>query len=196
MTAAYPVDLFPFTASLYQPFLPAADADRIFRSLTDNLPWYQARLKLFGRWHWSPRLQCWIADEGVAYTYSGLTMTPESWPEDLARLRDHVSDLAGVPFNSVLCNSYRDGHDSMGWHSDDEPELGEAPVVASVTFGAERPFQFRRTGERRLATSVPLGHNSLLIMPSGLQSHWQHGIPKTRKPIGPRLNLTFRRIVY
>ncbi|PAV26703.1 alpha-ketoglutarate-dependent dioxygenase AlkB [Tamilnaduibacter salinus] len=195
MTAAHPIDLFPHTASLFQPFLSAAEADRLFRSLGEHLPWYQARLNLFGRWHWSPRLQCWIADEGVAYTYSGLTMAPEPWPDDLARLRDLVSEVAGVRFNSVLCNWYRNGQDSMGWHSDDEPELGEAPVVASVTFGDERPFQFRRKGERRLATSVPLGHNSLLVMPAGLQGDWQHGIPKTRKSVGPRLNLTFRRIL-
>lgn len=121
-------------------------------------------------------------------------MTPEPWAEALQPVLPLINNLANEQFNSALCNWYRDGQDSMGWHSDSEPELGLEPVIASLSLGAERVFQFRRTGESRLYRSIPLPHNSVLIMPRGLQSHYQHQLPKTRKPSGDRFNLTFRRI--
>ncbi|WP_111497821.1 alpha-ketoglutarate-dependent dioxygenase AlkB family protein [Marinobacter bohaiensis] len=187
-------DLPPFQVRLVHDALPRDLAQRLCHTLPGTLPWYQARLQLFGQWHWSPRLQAWIGDDDAHYRYSGHDMAPEPWTPELDQVRERVGDLAGHRFNSVLCNWYRGGRDSMGWHSDDEPELGAAPVIASLSLGEERRFQFRRSDERRLFTSIDLPHNSLLIMPPGLQSAYQHQIPKTRRGGGDRFNLTFRLI--
>ncbi|TBW59575.1 alpha-ketoglutarate-dependent dioxygenase AlkB [Marinobacter halodurans] len=187
-------DLPPFQLRLVHGALPGTLADELMTHLPAALPWYQARLQLFGQWHWSPRLQCWLGDPGTAYRYSGHEMRPEPWPAILQSVRECVSELAGTAFNSVLCNWYRHRRDSMGWHSDNEPELGPAPLIASLTLGEERRFQFRRTGERRLFAGIDLPHNSLLIMPPGLQANYQHQLPKTRRSDGDRFNLTFRRI--
>jgi alkylated DNA repair dioxygenase AlkB len=121
-------------------------------------------------------------------------MHPEPWPRCLQNVREIVSTLAGETFDSVLCNWYRHGQDSMGWHSDNEPELGPEPVIGSLTLGASRRFHFRRVGETRIYASIDLPHNSLLVMPAGLQAHYQHQLPKTKRRIGGRFNLTFRRI--
>lgn len=187
-------DLPPFQLRLIRNVLPDARADALLDALPQSLPWYQARLRLFGQWHWSPRLQCWLGDPGISYRYSGHRMQPEPWPPELEPLRRQVSELAGTDFNSVLCNWYRHGSDSMGWHSDNEPELGPDPVIASLTLGASRRFQFRKTGDKRLYQSLDLPHNSLLLMPAGLQSHYQHQLPKIRRPTTDRFNLTFRRV--
>lgn len=187
-------DLPPFQSHLIRNALPQAIADALLQALPHALPWYQARLHLYGQWRYSPRLQCWLGDADAHYRYSGHDMTPEPWPDILQSVLPLLSELAGEHFNSVLCNWYRSGQDSMGWHSDSEPELGPAPVIASLSLGAERVFQFRQTGETRLYRAIPLPHNSLLIMPRGLQSYYQHQLPKTRKAIGDRFNLTFRRI--
>ncbi|WP_203140558.1 alpha-ketoglutarate-dependent dioxygenase AlkB family protein [Marinobacter mangrovi] len=187
-------DLPPFQLRLIHNALPTSLADELLTRLPAELPWYQARLQLFGQWHWSPRLQCWLGDPGAAYRYSGHDMTPEPWPPVLQPVRERVCALGGDAFNSVLCNWYRHGRDSMGWHSDNEPELGPDPLIASLTLGEERRFQFRRTGDRRLFTSIDLPHNSLLVMPPGLQADYQHQLPKTRRSGGDRFNLTFRRI--
>lgn len=187
-------DLPPFQLVVIRQALPQTMADNLLKALPQALPWYQARLYLYGKWRFSPRLQCWMGDADAHYRYSGHDMTPEPWAEALQPVLPLINDLANEQFNSVLCNWYRDGQDSMGWHSDSEPELGLEPVIASLSLGAERVFQFRRTGESRLYRSIPLPHNSVLIMPRGLQSHYQHQLPKTRKQTGHRFNLTFRRI--
>ncbi|MFE8071908.1 alpha-ketoglutarate-dependent dioxygenase AlkB [Marinobacteraceae bacterium S3BR75-40.1] len=176
------------------PLLPADEADALLTHCLETLPWRQESIQLFGRRRPVPRLQCWMGDPEAHYRYSGLDLTPLPWTPALAKLRDRVAEQCGQPFNSVLCNLYRDGQDSMGWHSDDEPELGAAPLIASVSLGAERRFQFRPRSTKRGPINVPLPHNSLLIMPPGLQTDWQHGLPKTRKPVGPRINFTFRRV--
>lgn len=187
-------DLPPFQLRLIRDVLPDALANTLLQTLPHGLPWYQARLHLFGHWHWSPRLQCWLGDPEASYRYSGHMMQPEPWTDTLDTVRQQVSELAGQHFNSVLCNWYRHGRDSMGWHSDNEPELGATPLVASLTLGASRRFQFRKTGEKRLYRSLDLPHNSLLIMPPGLQTHYQHQLPKTRQTTMDRFNLTFRRV--
>ncbi|WP_148862238.1 alpha-ketoglutarate-dependent dioxygenase AlkB family protein [Marinobacter fonticola] len=187
-------DLPPFQPRLIRDALPQAMADDLLHALPHALPWYQARLRLYGKWRYSPRLQCWMGDPQAHYRYSGHDMTPEPWAAALRPVLARLNELAGERFNSVLCNWYRNGQDSMGWHSDNEPELGPEPVIASLSLGAERVFQFRRRGESRLYRSIPLPHNSLLIMPRGLQTRYQHQLPKTRKVSGERFNLTFRRI--
>lgn len=179
---------------LFNDWLPTTQADLLLSELQLQLPWRQERIHLFGREVLLPRLQCWLGDPGLRYAYSGLILEPEPWPAFLSPIRRKLEYDTSRPFNSVLCNWYRDGADSMGWHSDDEPELGPAPMVASLTLGQARRFQFRRRGETRVHSSLELGHNSLLLMESGVQEQWQHQVPKSRKPLAARLNLTFRHI--
>lgn len=173
-------------------WLPAAEADALFSALRTGIPWEVHRIRLFGREHASPRLSCWIGDPGATYRYSGSRFEPRPWPVALAPLRARLASELGVAFDSVLANLYRDGRDAMGWHSDDEPELGPAPVIASVSLGATRRFVLKSRGEpaRRLALDLP--HGSLLVMAGATQRHYRHALPRTARPVGERINLTFR----
>lgn len=177
---------------LYPAAFPPAEAARLFQVLHAELDWRETEIVLFGRRVASPRLSAWYGD--AAYTYSGLTWPANPMPPMLAGIADTVARLAGGPFNTMLANLYRDGADSMGWHADDEPELGPDPVIASVVFGAARRFVFRARHDKALKREVPLGDGDLLIMGAGTQAHWQHAVPKTKRPVGARINLTFRRI--
>jgi len=181
-----------FSLRLIRDFLDTELLNACQRHLQTQLPWRQEKIRLFGRQVPIPRQQCWIGDSRARYRYSGLELNPLPWPVWLAPVRQLVEKRCGRDFNSVLCNRYRTGSDSMGWHSDDEPELGPAPVIASLTLGADRRFQFRRRHDRADRLTLVLPHNSLLIMPAGLQSRWQHQLPKTRQPVAERINLTFR----
>lgn len=175
-------------------WLEAAAADRLFAQLRAGIPWEVHRIRLFGREHASPRLSCWIGDPGTSYLYSGTRFEPRPWPAALDPLRERLQAELGVGFNSVLANRYRDGRDCMGWHSDDEAELGAEPVIASVSLGAPRRFvlKHREAPERRLALDLP--HGSLLVMQGGTQRLYRHALPRTARPVGERINLTFRRI--
>jgi alkylated DNA repair dioxygenase AlkB len=171
-------------------FYSTADADLIFRSLYAITPWKQEGSP--GRPF--PRLTAWYADPGLTYAYSGVVHRATPWTKSLLEIKDRLESAAGTTWNSLLLNLYRDGQDSIGFHADDEPELGEHPVIGSVSFGAVRRFILKHpiTNEKR---EFELGHGSALIMAGTTQHHWRHGVPKTRKPVGPRINLTFRRIV-
>ena len=175
-------------------FLSVARADALFGQLRDLIAWETHRIRLFGRQIDSPRLSSWIGDAGASYVYSGSRFEPRAWPEALSELRDQVSQAAGERFNSVLANLYRDGRDSMGWHSDDERELGDQPVIASLSLGAQRRFLLkpRTGGGKSFALTLPPG--SLLVMRGNTQKNYRHALPKTAKPVGERINLTFRRI--
>lgn len=179
-------------------WLPADDADRLFEVLHARLPWTRHRLRIFGREVEAPRLSCWIGDPDARYRYSGATFAPQTWPDVLHPVRDAISEAVGTPFNSVLANLYRDGGDAMGWHSDDERELGAQPVIASLSLGAERRFVLKaRTADsgataERLALVLP--HGSLLVMAGDTQRHYRHALPRTARPTGARINLTFRHI--
>lgn len=157
-------------------------------------------IRLFGREVASPRLSCWIGDAGASYVYSRTRFEPRPWPPALRALRTRVEHACGARFNSVLANLYRDGNDAMGWHSDDEPELGTAPVIASLSLGAERTLRFRRKRARGAAATpgdtlaLRLPHGSLLRMSGDAQQLYQHALPRTRMRIDARINLTFRRI--
>lgn len=175
-------------------FAPAVCAD-LLTALHAELPWRQETIRLFGRQIPQPRLIAWHGDPDAVYTYSGLTLAPAPWTPALSRILHSVQALCGVRFNSVLANCYRDGSDSMGWHSDDEPELGPEPVIASVSFGAARTFALRHRQQRALRYQLSLAAGSLLVMQGVTQQHWQHQIPKTRRPVAARINLTFRTIV-
>lgn len=170
-------------------------ADALLEALCDEIPWEQHRLRLFGREVAAPRLSCWIGDPGTAYVYSRTRFEPRAWTPALASLRADLAARFELGFNSVLANLYRGGRDSMGWHSDDEPELGRAPVLASLSFGVERRFRFRSRETRRLALAMDLAHGSLLVMRGATQRLYQHDLPKTSAHVGARVNLTFRNIL-
>lgn len=169
-------------------------ADGLLRSLRTDISWEIHRIRMFGREIDSPRLSSWIGDPDASYTYSRTRFEPQPWPPVLCELRGRLQDTLGACFNSVLANLYRDGRDRMGWHSDDEPELGAQPVIASISLGAVRRFSFKPRGEgERLVLDLP--HGSLLMMRGDTQKRYLHALPATARPVGERINLTFRRIL-
>jgi alkylated DNA repair dioxygenase AlkB len=189
---AGPVALADGGTILYDPhFLGPDEADRLFEELRSAVPWAQEKT---GWGRPLPRLTAWYADAGLTYRYSGVVHPALPWTEALFAVRCRVEAAAGSTFNSLLLNYYRDGRDSVGFHADDEPELGPDPVVPSVSLGAARRFVLRhsRTGERVV---YELTHGSLLVMGGTLQHHWAHAVPKSAAASGGRINLTFRRIV-
>ncbi len=179
----------------YYPTLFASqEADALMARLRDTIAWRSEDIFLFGKWVPQPRLTAWYGDEGTQYSYSGITMQPLPWDDTLLAIKQRIEPLAGTTFNSVLLNYYRSGSDSMGWHSDDETELGQNPIIGSVSFGAERAFHFRHRHLSHERARIVLQHGSFLLMAGSTQHFWQHQLPKTAKPIGPRINLTFRKI--
>lgn len=179
----------------YRPhWLDAACADQWLAQLLAETPWEQPQVFLHGRHYPVPRLVAWYGDVEASYRYSGLLHQPLPWTPLLAKIRAQVEAVARQPLNGVLLNYYRDGQDSMGWHSDDEPELGRNPLVASLNLGATRRFDLRRKGHRGIEHSLQLGHGALLVMAGATQHYWQHQVAKTAKPVAPRINLTFRLI--
>ncbi len=176
-------------------WLPQGRADALFAVLRDAIPWEVHRIRLFGREVDSPRLSCWIGDADAAYTYSGTRFEPRPWPESLLPIRARLAREIGVDFNSVLANLYRDGRDSMGWHSDAEVELGPRPVIASLSLGANRRFVLKSRSDAGLKHAIELPHGSLLLMRGDTQRNYRHALPRTAKPMAARINLTFRRIL-
>jgi alkylated DNA repair dioxygenase AlkB len=181
-------------------YAPAIDlgapADALLRSLIDTIAWRSESIVLWGRTYAQPRLIAWYGDEGKHYTYSGLTLVPLPWTPLLTQIKERVEQLTTVQFNSVLLNYYRDGNDSMGMHSDDEPELGPDPIIASLSLGAERTFILKHKTKRETRPlHLQLSSASLLLMQGETQKHWKHGIAKEKRACGPRVNLNFRRIV-
>jgi alkylated DNA repair dioxygenase AlkB len=181
----------------YRPdFLSERQAAKWLRQLWQELQWSQQEITMFGRRVMQPRLIAWYGDPHAVYAYSGLTLQPIPWHPVLLELKDRIEAHTGGRFNSTLANAYRDGRDSMGWHSDDEKELGPAPLIASVSLGAERRFlvrsRSRPAGTRTASLGLVLGHGSLMLMKGDSQRLFQHSLPRTRRPTGLRINLTFR----
>ena len=170
-----------------------SEADIWFTKLMDGLQWREQAITLFGRRVMQPRLIDWYADSGVHYRYSGITLGPSPWPALLQTLRRRLEEDLGQRFNSVLCNQYRDGRDSMGWHADNEPELGSQPVIASLSFGARRRFRIRPSAGGS-SVGMDLDSGSLLLMDGWSQRDYQHAVTKTQRPVGSRINLTFRNV--
>lgn len=167
-----------------------------FQTLLSETPWQQDDISLFGRTLPIPRLQAWYGDDGLSYQYSGIRLDPLSWSPTLLEIKRQVESICGQSFNSVLLNLYRDGRDSNGWHSDDEPELGTEPVIASLSLGATRRFRLRhKTSKETSPITLHLEPGSLLLMSGKTQTHWQHSLPKTSTTVEPRINLTFRKII-
>ncbi len=168
----------------------------VLSELLERTPWRADSVVVWGKRHLQPRLTAWYGDADARYEYSGLALDPLPWTPRLLSIKESVEDAAGSRFNSVLLNYYRDGRDSMGMHSDDEPELGPRPVIASLSLGETRTLVFKHRTERdRESLRIELGDGSLLLMRGATQRNWRHGIGKERRPCGPRVNLTFRLIV-
>ncbi|TXH65890.1 MAG: alpha-ketoglutarate-dependent dioxygenase AlkB [Lysobacteraceae bacterium] len=173
------------------------EADAMQAVLRLAIPWETHRIRLFGREIDTPRRSCWIGDPRAVYTYSRMRFEPHPWPVALRDIRERLREGIGLDFNSVLANLYRNGRDKMGWHSDDEPELGPCPTIASLSLGATRRFIFKprcEGGRGRLAVDLP--HGSLLLMAGETQARYRHALPGTRAAVGERINLTFRQILH
>lgn len=182
---------------LYEDFFSQEESNALFGSLLKTIHWQQDQIKLYGQIHNVPRLQALYGDTNKSYSYSGIILTPKPWNDDLLFIKDKVEKEIGVVFSTCLLNFYRHGQDSNGWHQDNEKALGENPIIASVSFGETRPFQLRHIRDKSLETKkILLSHGSLLLMKGTTQHFWKHQIPKTSRPINPRINLTFRTIKY
>lgn len=175
-------------------WLPSAQADALMHALLTQVPWEIHRIRMFGRWVDSPRRSCWMGDADAHYRYSGADFLAHPWAPAVLELREQVQQACDGRFNSVLLNRYRDGRDSMGWHSDDEPELGPTPLIASLSLGAPRRFLLRRRDDPAQKFEYLLGHGDLLLMRGQCQRDYQHALPKTARVSGERINLTFRQI--
>lgn len=174
----------------------APEADRYFQLLQAALPWEQASIRIAGKLIPVPRLQCWVGDEGAAYSYSGLRLKVLPWISPLPEIKARVEQLCQHRFNSVLVNYYRDGSDSVSWHSDNESELGQDPVVASLSLGASRVFELKHKSKKPVGKiAITLHRGSLLLMGKGMQQNWLHQIPKSRDVNDGRINLTFRWVI-
>ena len=175
-------------------FFNSVDSKKLLKKFISKLPWESMIIKMFGKDTKIPRLQCWIGDEGCEYRYSGKQLNRQIWSQDLIMIRKKIYEELNIDFNSVLANYYRDGKDSMGWHSDDEKELGPNPTIASISFGSERDLVFRNKISKE-TLAIPQTKGSLILIDGETQKNWQHSIKKTQKLIGPRINLTFRNII-
>src|SRR5210317_42157 len=176
-------------------FFTTAESNTLLENFISKLPWESMIIKMFGRDTKIPRLQCLIGDEGCEYMYSGKQLNRQIWNQDLTMIRKKIFKELKIDFNSVLANYYRDGKDSMGWHSDDEKELGPNPTIASISFGSERDLVFRNKISKKTLT-IPQTNGCLILIDGETQKNWQHSIKKTQKIIGPRINLTFRNIIH
>jgi alkylated DNA repair dioxygenase AlkB len=184
---------FPDAEIEYYPhFFDGKRATELFEKLRKEIPWQQDNITLFGKTHPQPRLTALFGNEGKPYSYSNIVMQPHAWNPLLMFVKNEIEEACNENFTTVLLNYYRDGKDSNGWHADNERELGRNPVIASVSFGAERSFHLQHNTLKEQKLKINLEHGSLLIMKGTTQHFWKHQIPKTAKLIGPRINLTFR----
>mgnify|MGYP006186866213 FL=1 len=178
----------------YPQFFDKEQADSIYTELLQKINWQQDNITVFGKTHPQPRLTALYGNEGKPYSYSNITMQPNPWNSLLQKIKYFIEATTECQFTTVLLNQYRDGKDSNGWHADNEKELGTNPIIASLSFGAERVFQLKHNTIADAKKSIVLEHGSLLLMKGSTQHFWKHQIPKTAKPIGNRINLTFRSI--
>jgi len=182
------------TIAYYPSFYTKIEADYYFNILNNKTPWQQDDITVFGKTYPQPRLTALYGDNSKPYTYSNITMHPHSFTKELLEIKKLIEYKSKTIFTSCLLNLYRDGKDSNGWHADNESELGINPIIASLSFGAERWFHLKHRKNKDLKTKLLLQHGSLLIMSGETQHCWLHQIPKTKKQIEPRINLTFRTI--
>jgi alkylated DNA repair dioxygenase AlkB len=179
----------------YPNFYDFVEGNAVFEKLLTEIPWQQEDIKVFGKIYAQPRLTALFGNDGKPYSYSNIKMQPHPWNFILQKIKFQVEEIIAEDFTTVLLNLYRNGADSNGWHADNEKELGTNPVIASMSFGAERYFHLQHNTKKNLKLKILLEHGSLLIMKGTTQHFWKHQIPKTVRPIGNRINLTFRKII-
>lgn len=201
------LELFPKNTSVFSPtipdgkldyyptFLSTKDANLLYAHFSANIPWQKDKITVYGKTYDQPRLTSLHSIDNKPYRYSNINMKPNPMTEELQRLLTKIEIHTQHAFNAVLLNLYRDGKDSNGWHADNEKELGENPAIASVSFGAERFFHLKHKNQKELRLKIPLTSGSLLLMEGETQTHWLHQVAKTNKLVGPRINLTFRKII-
>ncbi len=197
MNSLFPKEKIKFTVpdatiEYYPNFFGEVRANELFEKLQHEIPWQQDNITIFGKTHPQPRLTALFGNEGKPYSYSNIIMQPNPWNALLMFIKNEIEELCNENFTTVLLNYYRDGKDSNGWHADNERELGRNPIIASVSFGAERFFHLQHNSIKEQKLKINLEHGSLLIMKGETQHFWKHQIPKTAKPIGSRINATFR----
>lgn len=181
--------------TLYRRFYSLESADEHFHALARSLQWSQDEIRIAGKLKPIPRLQAWYSANGLSYTYSGIKLNPLPFNDRLNAIRTSLENTTNHCFNSLLANLYRSGNDSVGWHSDNEPELGTNPVIASLSFGETRRFLLKHREQPKFKPfEISLQHGDLLIMAGETQHYWLHQVPKSRLSLAPRINLTFRRI--
>ncbi len=182
--------------TFYEGFFNLEKSKDFLSAFVEKIEWSQDEVVVYGKKHKIPRLNAWYGDKGKIMKYSGLTLNPKPWTKELLEIKKKIEQVTGYEFNSCLLNYYRDGKDGMGWHQDNEKELGINPIIASVTLGQSRPFQLKHISKPELKKiDIPLTNGSLLIMAGETQHHWKHQIPKTTKNLAKRINLTFRKII-
>lgn len=178
---------------LYQPyFYTETEAHLLFNTLYKEVEWQQDDITVFGKTYAQPRLTALYGESDAPYSYSNITMYPKAYTPSLQKIKKDIEKACGIHFTTTLLNLYRNGSDSNGWHSDDEKELGKNPIIASLSLGQERMFHLKHKQNKELKHKIVLGNGSLLLMKGQTQHTWQHQIPKTKKIVDPRINLTFR----
>lgn len=190
-------NILPFDGDirLFQGFFELGISNTLFHTLRNEIEWKHEPIKMFGKSVMQPRLTALYGNPNRLYGYSGIQMIPIQMTDFLLEIKEKLESKISTSFTHVLLNYYRDGRDSMGWHRDNEAILGHNPTIASVSFGESREFQIRHYFKKEIKFNVSLDHGSLLVMSGSSQHHWEHQIPKTSRPKGPRINLTFRRII-
>ncbi|WP_033957088.1 alpha-ketoglutarate-dependent dioxygenase AlkB family protein [Psychroserpens jangbogonensis] len=185
----------PNAELIYIPnFLNQQNANHYFELLKSNVDWQHDDITIYGKTHKQPRLTALYSENKASYSYSNITMHPTPFTIELLELKQNIETEAQQKFTTALINLYRDGNDSIGWHADNEKELGKNPVIASLSLGVARPFHFKHRTLKEERYKLDLEHGSLLIMKGAMQDYWLHQIAKTKKTIGERINLTFRSI--
>ena len=194
MSSCWQPQLPDATIRYYPHFLSLEEANHLYTFLERHVPWQQDPITVYGKTHWQPRLTALYGNNGQAYSYSGITMQPHTMLPELTAVQEQIEEVSKTVFTTVLLNWYRHGQDSNGWHADDEKELGKNPVIASLSLGAPRFFHLKHRTQKEARLKMQLEPGSLLLMEGTTQEHWLHQIPKTRKQVGGRINLTFRKI--
>jgi alkylated DNA repair dioxygenase AlkB len=179
----------------YPDFFSKEESDQLFIKLQNEVNWKQEPIKIFGKEILQPRLTAWYGEENKPYSYSGITMVPTQWTPTLLLIKERIEKVSDSRFTSALLNFYRNQQDSMGWHRDNEKELGPDPIIGSVSFGENREFQFRHYYDKTLKKALLLTHGSFLLMRGNTQHFWEHALPKRSRTMGGRINLTFRKIL-
>lgn len=182
------------TLLLDQAFISEQESLTLLNTLIHDVKWRQDQVHIFGKHHYIPRLQCFQGEPELQYRYSNLCLTAEPWHPLVKQLKEQIEQAYQATFNVVLINYYRDGQDKMGWHSDDETELGNNPTIASISLGAQRRFAMRHKKDKQRKLTFDLANGSLLVMSGETQHFWQHSVPATQRIHTPRINLTFRYI--